>query len=79
MSRAKDYKFTFGKFSKGQYAGKTLDELPVLELDGYRGYLEGQDDLSPMAQKVLVVLAEYLDDPLIQSELREAMGDDDDD
>ena len=82
-SGIKNYTFGFGKFSKKpEFRNKTLGELPILELDGYRGYLEGFDDLSFQAKEALGMLNKYFEDSSVQAELdealREAGGDEED-
>ena len=72
--KPKDFVFNFGKFAKNpEWRGKTLDELPILELDGYRGYLEGLDSPSQQAHEALDMLNRYFDDPSVQSELESAL------
>lgn len=70
MKDPKDFVFSFGKFFKNsEWKGKTLDELPILELDGYRGYLEGLDNPSQQAREAMEMLNRYFDDPSVQAEL----------
>lgn len=60
-----DYILQTGKLNKG----KVLDDISLLYLDWYRGYLEKKDTLSPKANKDLLMIQMYLDQPLIKNEL----------
>ena len=70
MKNLDNYKIQVGEKA---YKGKRLQDITVPELDAYLGRLEEWDDKykTSRVKELIIYLREYLNDPIIQSELRE--------
>lgn len=65
--------FRFGKFSKDEYEGMTLDELPIKEVDEYLGWMEEIKDPTPLMKSAVWAVTQYLKEPGVAEELDRAL------